>query len=84
MEEARLVQLENLRRQLLTGQIDPCYEDSEEVHLALRARETPERFSSVCASWRADMLSPPVEVPPHVTTGKEYWDHIRHNPWKTP
>lgn len=66
VEEARLVQLEQLHRFRTAGTLPYYAEDTEDLELLIQITDDPERFARVCANWRQASNKPPrpIELPP--------------------
>ena len=73
VEEARLVQLEQLRRFHAAGILPYYAEDTEDLELLIEITADPTRFARVCANWRWAVENPPrrLELPPGCTTFEE-------------
>ena len=73
VEEARLVQLEQLRRFRTAGTLPYYAEDTEDLELLIEITTDPERFAGVCANWRRASSKPPtpIELPPGCDTFQE-------------
>lgn len=70
IEEARLVQLEQLRRFHARGVLPHYAEDTEDLELLIEIATDPTRFVSVCTNWRRVVQNPSrrLELPPGCST----------------
>ena len=76
VEEARLVQLEQLRR-FHAGGVLPYYaEDTEDLELLIEITADPEQFAKVFGNWRWAAENRPgrLELPPGCSTFQEAGD----------
>ena len=66
VEEARLVQLEQLRRFHLRGTLPDYTEDTEDLELLIEITADRTRFAQVCDDWRWAVENPPrrLDLPP--------------------
>ena len=73
VEEARLVQLEQLRRFHAKGILPYYAEDTEDLELLIEITADPAQFTEVCANWRWAAENPPrrLELPPGCSTYQE-------------
>ena len=76
VEEARLVQLEQLRRLFAEGVLPYYAEDAEDLELLIEITGDPARFAKVCGNWRwaAENRPRPLELPPGCSTFREAGD----------
>ena len=76
VEEARLVQLEQLRRFQARGVLPYYAEDTEDLELLIEITADPTRFARVCRNWRRAVQNPPrrLELPPGCSTFDEAGD----------
>ncbi len=76
VEEARLVQLEQLRRFHAEGVLPYYAEDTEDLELLIEITADPSRFAKVCANWRWAAENRPrrLELPPGCSTFQEAGD----------
>ena len=73
VEEARRVQLEQLRRFHAQGVLPDYAEDTEDMELLIDITADPARFARVCANWRWAAENPPrrLQLPPGCSTFEE-------------
>ena len=73
VEEARLVQLEKLRRFHARGTLPEYAEDAEDLELLIEITADQDRFARICANWRWAVENPPgrLEMPPGCSTFQE-------------
>lgn len=76
VEEARLVQLEQLRRFHAGGFLPYYAEDTEDLELLIEITADPARFARVCTNWRWAAENPPrrLELPPGCSTFQEAFE----------
>ncbi len=76
VEEARLIQLEQLRRMHDRGVIPRYAEDIEDTELMIEILGDPSRFARVCANWRRVVEHPPsrLDLPPGCSTYQEAFE----------
>ena len=76
VEEARLVQLEQLRRFHAEGVLPYYAEDIEDLELLIEITADSARFAEVCGNWRWVAENPPrrLELPPGCSTFREAGD----------
>ena len=63
VEEARRVQLEQLRRYRVRGKLPYFAEDTEDLDLLIEITVDPERFARICSNWRGASQNPPRRLP---------------------
>ena len=73
VEEARLIQLEQLRRFHLRGMLPDYAEDTADLEVLIEITADPARFAQVCHNWRGAVENPPrrLDLPPGCTTYQE-------------
>lgn len=76
VEEARLVQLEQLRRLNVAGMLPDYAEDAEDLELLIEITADSTRFARVCANWRWAVENRPrrLELPPGCNTYQEAFE----------
>ena len=77
IEEARLVQLEQLRRFRTAGTLPYYAEDAEDLELLIEITTDPERFARVCAGWRRASNKPPTPI--ELPGGRETFQEAGHS-----
>ena len=76
VEEARLIQLEQLRRFHRRGMLPEYAEDADDLELLIEITADPTRFARVCTNWRWAIENPPrrLELPPGCSTYQEAFE----------
>ena len=77
VEEARLVQLEQLRRFRARGVLPYYAEDTEDLDLLIEIAADSVRFARICRNWRRVVQNPSrrLELPPGFSTFEEAGDY---------